>query len=570
MSSLSGKLIDPRGKQSRELLKLAKRPTLKELQNGKVVFYNNTKLFHNNYMTIVHYTKKKLADEGITNVVDFIETPRGKTNQQLEDYAAMLAAEKPTAAIVAIGDIGVSPACTIITIALEKLGIPTLYITAPPGTGIVQATAHYRAGQLCLTNLEELFPGSTVEEIKAMINHQWPSMMDALLLPPGEIEKRANLQFFIDGDVTGKDKPEDLGEKIQLNETDLNEPAPGIEKIIDLYNDLRISDGLPIIPPTPKRYERMLAYCPFDPNTVLAEKIGPSGKDILIRDVAIAAVMAGCKPQHMPILVTAFKAMADPKYNLLQAVTTSHPGGNLVLVSGPLAQEVGLYGGQGCLGPGFPENLTVGRAVNLACVNACRTVPGIADLANVSCQAELTYCFAEEPSLTPWKTINAERYDEKTTTVMVLKAEALHDIIDFLSLSAGDLLDTIVDCCTTIGSNNAYIPGPLILVLTPDHSWMLDREGWTKDMIREHIHARATNEVPMLRGRGINPVRPPEFANRHPMPVTRYPEDIYIVVAGGRGGHSGVILPWGLHSEAIVMPVRLPDGKVATSIGQFK
>lgn len=570
MRDLSGKLIDPRGKQPRDLLKLAKRPTLEELKAGKVIFYNNTKLYHNNYMAIFHYTKKKLVEEGVTNVVEFAETPRGKTNQDLEDYAAKLAAEKPVAAIVAIGDIGVSPACTIITIALEKMGVPTLYITAPPGTGIVRAVAHYRAGQLCITNFEDLFPGNTIEEIEAMIDEQWSSMMDALLLPPGEIEKRADLQFVIDGDVTGKEEPEDLGEKIQLSEEDLSEPAPGIELIADLYNDLHISDGLPFIPPTRKRYDKMLAYCPFNPDTVLAEKIGPSGKDILIRDVAIAAVMAGCKPKHMPILITAFKAMADPKYNLLQAVTTSHPGGNLVLVSGPLAQEVGLYGGQGCLGPGFPGNLTVGRAVNLACVNTCRTVPGVADLANVSSQAEITYCFAEEPSLTPWQTINVERYDEKTTTVMLLKAESLHDIIDFLSPTAGDLLDTIVDCCSKLGSNNCWIPGPLVLVLTPDHSWMLDGEGWTKDMIRKHIHARVTHEVPMLRGRGIDPVRPPEFANRHPMPVTRFPEDVHIVVAGGRGGHSGVILPWALHSEAIIEKVVLPDGSIPSSIENFR
>jgi hypothetical protein len=570
MSSLSGKLIDPRGKQPRELLKLAKRPTHEELKAGKVIFYNNTKLYHNNYMTIFHRVKENLAKEGITNVVEFAETPRGKTNQDLEDYAAKLAAEKPTAVIVAIGDVGVSPACTIITITLEKLGVPTLYITAPPGTSIVKAVAHYRAGRLCITNFEDLFPGNTVEEIQAMIDEQWPSMMDALLLLPGEIEKRADLQFEADAGVTGKEEPEDIGEKIQLSEEELKEPAPGIQQITDLYNDLHISDGLPIIPPTRRRYDQMLAYCPFDPDTVLAEKIGPSGKDILIRDVAIAAVMAGCKPRHMPILITAFKALADPKYNLLQAVTTSHPGGNLVLVSGPLAQEVGLYGGQGCLGPGFPGNLTVGRAVNLASINACRAIPGISDLANVSSQAEITYCFAEEPSLTPWQTINAERYDEKTTTVLVLKAESLHDIIDFLSLTAGDLLDTIVDCCSKLGSNNCWIPGPLVLVLTPDHSWMLDREGWTKDMIREHIHARVTHEVPMLRGRGIDPVRPPEFANRHPMPVTRYPEDVHIVVAGGRGGHSGVILPWALHSEAIIEKVVLPDGSIPSSIEAFK
>jgi hypothetical protein len=74
----------------------------------------------------------------------------------------------------------------------------------------------------------------------------------------------------------------------------------------------------------------------------------------------------------------------------------------------------------------------------------------------------------------------------------------------------------------------------------------------------------------MVRNRGIVPVRPKEFANRHPMPVTRTPKDVEVVVAGGRGGHSAVILPWALHSEAIVLPVLLPDGKVARSIEEFR
>ncbi|RLB08035.1 MAG: hypothetical protein DRG50_01090, partial [Deltaproteobacteria bacterium] len=131
-------------------------------------------------------------------------------------------------------------------------------------------------------------------------------------------------------------------------------------------------------------------------------------------------------------------------------------------------------------------------------------------------------------------------------------------------------LDTIIDSCTTLGSNNAYIPGPLIVVLTPDHAQLLHRDGWNKDKIREHIHAQANHPVPMVRNRGLVPVRPESFANRHPMPVTREPKDIEIVVAGGRGGHSAVILPWALHSESIVEPVVLPDGRVAKSIEDFK
>jgi hypothetical protein len=222
------------------------------------------------------------------------------------------------------------------------------------------------------------------------------------------------------------------------------------------------------------------------------------------------------------------------------------------------------------LGPGFPANATIGRAVNLVIINTCRSVPGQADLACISSQAEMSYAFCEDPELTPWETVNAERFDEKTTTVFTLKAEPPHDIIDFLSMTAGDLLDGIVDSCTTLGSNNSFMPGVLIVVVTRDHAWLLNRDGWTKDRIREHIHAHAHHPTPMVRNRGLVPVRPASFADRHPMPVTRAPSDVEIVVLGGRGGHSSVILPWALHSEAIVLPVLLPDGTVPKSIEDFK
>jgi hypothetical protein len=194
----------------------------------------------------------------------------------------------------------------------------------------------------------------------------------------------------------------------------------------------------------------------------------------------------------------------------------------------------------------------------------------VCDLDCQASQAEFTYCFAEDPALTPWNTINAERFDKETTTVLVLKAEPPHDIIDFLSLNGGDLLDTLTDCCTTLGSNNATITGNLILVLTPDHGEMLANAGYDKNKIREHIHLRAVHEAPMVRGRGLVPIRPAGFENMHPVPVTRSPRDVEIVIAGGRGGHSSVILPWALYSEAIVEPVVLPNGKVARSIREFK
>jgi hypothetical protein len=562
-------ILDPRGIQERPVLELAPRVSMEELRKGPILFYDNTKLGFVNYMTVFDRIKENFTQDGITNFVEFRETVRGKTNQDLIDYANMLAEANPVCAILALGDMGTSPATTIITIALEELGVPSLYITAPPGTNLVKAVANYRAGRLCTTSID-MYQGSTVNEIARKVDEEMPAIYEAFTLGRDKIEKRASLGFKLDTDL-----PSDEGwlkppANCMADELDLSEPAAGIEAVTDLFNELHLGDGLPIVPPTEARFERMMTFCPFEPGMALAHGIGPSGKDITVKDIAICAIMAGCKPQHMPILIAAFKAMSNKKYNFLQSVTTSHPGGNLVLVSGPLAQEVGLHGRAGCIGPGFPANATIGRAVNLVLINTSRSVPGYSDLACISSQAELTYCFCEDPELTPWSTINAERHNEQTTTVYVLKAEPPHDIIDFLSQTAGDLLDGIVDSCTTLGSNNAYMPGALIVVITRDHAWLFDREGWSKDRIREHIHANAHHAVPMVRNRGLVPVRPASFADRHPMPVTRSPEDIEIVVAGGRGGHSAVILPWALHSEGIVEPVLMPNGEVPKSIMDFK
>jgi hypothetical protein len=562
-------LLDPRGIQERPVIKLASRVGLEELKKGKILFYNNTKLDFCNYYTVFDRIKERLRELGVTNFVEYTETVRGKDAAKLAEYAAKLAQEKPTAAIVAFGDMGTSSSTTVLTIELEKLGIPTVYMTAPPGTGITEGVGVYRAGHLCMASVD-IYQASTVEEISAEVDKKWSYILNSLTQNGPELEKLAEIPLKMDKVAPQKDGLLPITGKIEVSEERLLEPGCYMEEINDFFNQEYISDGLPIIPPTPRRYENMLAYCPFPEDQVLCDPSGPSGKVVTVKDATIAAVMAGCKPTAMPVLVAAFKALNSPLYNLNQSVTTSHPGGNLVLVSGPIAQEIGISGKQGCMGPGWPANATIGRAVNLVVTNVFRSVPGVCDLDCLASQAEFTYCFAEEPELAQWTMINEDRYDAKTTTVYVLKAEPLHDIIDFLSLDGYDLLDTITACCTTLGSNNAYMPGPMIVCLTPDHGMMLKKAGYTKRMIQEHIHTYSYHEVPMVRNRGLVPVRPASFANRHPMPVTRTPDDVEVVVIGGRGGHSGVILPWALHSEGCVEPVALPNGTAAKSIEEFK
>lgn len=565
------RIIDPRGKQERPRIKLAPRVTEDDLKNGRIVFYNNTKLGFCEYGEVFVRIKQLLRERGIASFIDFEETVRGKSTKDLQDYARKLAAAKPTAAIVALGDMGTAAATTVVTIALEELGIPSVYIIAPPGAGIAKGVAFYRAGHLCMCEID-IYQGSTRGEVVAEIDKHFDAVMESLTLRGDAIEKRAKIDFLLDPEKPRDDGflaiPESFG--IKGAEASLREPGSFMEEFMDVADYFHIGDGLPLIPPTPTRLEKMFAYCPYDREMILAREIGPTGKDFCVKDVAVAAVMAGCKPQYMPVLVAAFKAMGNIKYNFLQSVTTSHPGGTLILVSGPLAKELNISGGQGCLGPCYSANATIGRAANLAILNVTRAVPGYCDLDCTASQAEFTYCFAEDPELTKWKTINVEHYDANTTTVYVLKAEPPHDIIDFLSENGGDLLDTLTDCATTLGSNNAYVTGPMVYVITPDHAWMLERDGYTKESIREHIFKWARNAAPMVRNRGLKPIRPKGFDDMHPIPVARFAEDIQIVVAGGRGGHSAVILPWALYSEAIIEPVLLPNGKVPRSIEDFR
>jgi hypothetical protein len=562
-------VIDPRGKLERSQLRMAPRTTKEDLQKGPILFFDNTKLSFSNYMEVFRRIKENLGREGIANFIDVRETVRGMSTKDLKRFATKLAGKGPVASVVALGDMGTSPATTILTIGLEEQGIPSVYITSPPGHDLARAVAFYRAGQLCLCPLD-IYQGSSVEDIQREVDGQMPRIIESLTGSTDRIWGLSFPDFHLDQEAPTRDGFLDLSSKISFDERALSEPGAYIEEVTEVFNSMHLGDGLPIVPPTRRRLKRMLDYCPFDPDMVLAHEIGPSEGNITVRDVAVAAVMAGCKPEYMPILVTAFKAMANPGYNFLQSVTTSHPGGDLILVSGPLAQELDIHGGQGCLGPGFPANATIGRAINLTVVNVCRSVPGHADLACISSQAEFAYCFAEDPRLSPWPTINEERFDSGTTTVLALKAEPPHDIIDFLSPTGGDLLDTIIDSCTTLGSNNTYVPGNLIIVLTPDHARLLDRDDWDKDSIREHVYARAHHDAMTVVNRGLRPVRPEGFDEMDPIPVTRSPRDIEVVVAGGRGGHSAVILPWALHSEAIVEPILTPDGETATSIEDFR
>ena len=184
-------------------------------------------------------------------------------------------------------------------------------MTAPPGASIAEGVGVYRAGNLCLCPVD-VYQASTVEEIAAQIDQKWDYIIDSLTATGDRLAKLSRIDFKMDKIAPAENGLLPIIDTIKVEEDKLLEPGCYMEEISDYFNAEHISDGLPIIPPTRARYEKMLEYCPFDEDMVLCNEVGPTGKDITVRDVAIAAVMAGCKPNAMPVLITAFYFVPKP------------------------------------------------------------------------------------------------------------------------------------------------------------------------------------------------------------------------------------------------------------------
>ena len=146
------------------------------------------------------------------------------------------------------------------------------------------------------------------------------------------------------------------------------------------------SDGLPVIPPTPERVERMLAYCDRDLDKAVV-KIPPRFGAATPLRIAANAVMAGCKPEYFPLVLLALETLAEEQYNLYGTQATTHPCTPMLIFNGPIAKEVGLNSGNNVMGNYFRANAAIGRAVRLALVNIGAAIPGTGDMATAGTPA---------------------------------------------------------------------------------------------------------------------------------------------------------------------------------------
>jgi hypothetical protein len=336
----------------------------------------------------------------------------------------------------------------------------------------------------------------------------------------------------------------------------------------ELYYQKGWTDGLPIIPPTEARVQAMLDGARLAPTDVLANFV-ERRLPITAEKVAINAVMAGCLPEYMPVVVAAVKAIMTPDFGPHGVLASTAGASIMVIVNGPVGHKLGFNSGLNCLGPGNRANTTIGRAVSLITRNVCGRRPGILEKSVFGSAAKYTFCFAEDESDQRWPPLHVERgYSRDTSTVTVFPAQPGHLIVDHMSQTPEHLLLGIARKMTSVHISRFGYSSQTIL-MGPEALETLAGRGWTKEKIRHFLYRHATWSVAKLRSPprlcrtveidGIDLTKPvePGDEDRH-YSIVAEPDAIFIVAAGSTSQRMIMVVPAVAEYKIESVPVTVP------------
>ncbi|MBI3743499.1 MAG: hypothetical protein HY261_04350 [Chloroflexi bacterium] len=314
-----------------------------------------------------------------------------------------------------------------------------------------------------------------------------------------------------------------------------------LEAVYQYASDQGWIDGLPIIPPTKERVERMIAGSKR-PAADVVSVVPPNQAPATIEKVAINAVMAGCKPEYMPVIVTALEAAADPKFNLYALNTTTSSVSPYLIVNGPIRNQLNINGGYSAFGGGnFRANATIGRAVRLVMRNVGGAIEGLVSKSTMGQPGRITACVAEWEEKSPWPPLHVQRgFKLEQSTVTVFGSQGTLNVQDTQCKTAKALL-TVIAHSIDISASNKVLgragAGEILLALCPDFSWIVSRDGWSVEDAKQFLYEE-TKAIPLSRF-------PPELLPRMEangrivngvVPLCERPDQFIVITAGGLGG----------------------------------
>lgn len=330
-------------------------------------------------------------------------------------------------------------------------------------------------------------------------------------------------------------------------------------QVSDLFYRRGWTDGLPVVPPTIGRVEDMLRYAP---QPVLGA-LDPLQGVATVEKVAVNAVMAGCAPAYLPVVLAAVEAILEPDFNLRGVQTTDENVAPLLVVSGPIAEQLNLNASYGALGPGWKANATIGRALRLIMNNVGGGWPGAVSFAGIGQPGRYTMCLAENAVENPWEPLHVEQgLAPEISAVTVRRAETA------LNVTGG-----LAEIASVMGSAASlfaiYHNGVVSVALAPAVAKQLAAEGLSKADVKRQLWETGRLDMEMWQHSWLHkdlaeanqwPDWVVEAAESGAIPAVRTPEDITLFVAGGTipiAQH--VYFPsWGFPPCRIVKPIELP------------
>jgi len=342
--------------------------------------------------------------------------------------------------------------------------------------------------------------------------------------------------------------------------SDLDETADPAA-LIEAYYDAGWTDGLPVVPPSDASIAAMLAAAGLEGHEELGAITGRNAV-VSAEKAAINAVMAGCRPEYMPVVVAAVKSLCAPAFAYHGPASSTGGSAMALVVNGPIAQRLGINSGNNAFGQGHRSNATIGRAVRLIMMNVMNTRPGLLDRATLGNPGKYSFCFAEHEEDHPWEPLHVSRgLRREDSAVTLIASNSLYQVYNHLAAEPEPLLYCFADALGNVGTSNLLGFNETLIVFAGEHTEVLQKAGWSRLDVQRFLMERTRRTVADYK-RGA---RLPGEVTPADETTWRYrferPEDILIAFAGGRAGSWSACLPgWGTKwTRSVTTRIDLPN-----------
>ena len=317
------------------------------------------------------------------------------------------------------------------------------------------------------------------------------------------------------------------------------------EDIMEACFERGWSDGLPLVPPTPLRVTRMLSSTDRSANEIVGS-VPPDNRPCTIEKIAINAVMAGCKPDYLQVVIAALRAALKDEFCMHGLLCTTYFSTPVMIVNGPITKQIGMNSGVNALGQGNRANATIGRALQLIVRNVGGGIPGGIDRATLGNPGKYTFCFCEDESDAEWPSLSMDRgYTREDSVVNLFAGSGVQPFVDQQSRQPESLAKNLANSLRSVANTRSFGMADAIIVISPEHRRVLREGGWTKPNLKQALYDELkTPGADIIRGKdGIAEGMPEKFKD---IMLNKFRNDgLHIVGAGGKAGmFSAIISGW--------------------------